>query len=309
MKTKIFLVCIISIITLKSFGQVNGQIVTTEQVKFVAYERVDRISDYCTRQEYEAALNDKNISYERITYFSDSLKVIAFCISPVNRSGKKLPVVIFNRGSYVRNDIAYVHASLFKTLVDYGFAVVAPALRGSEGGEGRDENGGRDVNDLMNILPLLDQLKFIDVSNIFMYGESRGGYMTYLAAKRGFPMRAAATVGALTDMELFVRQNSWMEAICNQIWADFKVNRKQIFEDRSVVHWADKINVPVLILNGNKDPLVKPIHSLNLATKFQELEKNYQLIVVEGGDHILSGSAAELRNESIINWFKKYYKK
>jgi len=46
----------------------------------------------------------------------------------------------------------------------------------------------------MNIIPLVKSLGFIDMNNLFMYGESRGGMMTYQAIKRDFPVNAAAVL-------------------------------------------------------------------------------------------------------------------
>ena len=90
----------------------------------------------------------------------------------------KYPVVIFNRGSYIRNDICFVHAPLFKMMVKNGFIVIAPALRGSEGGEGKDELGGSELADIMNIQEVLKEIEIADLENVFMLGESRGGMMT-----------------------------------------------------------------------------------------------------------------------------------
>ncbi len=60
-------------------------------------------------------------------------------------------------------------------------------------------------------------------------------------------------------------------------------------------------------MNGGNDPQVKAEHSLYLAEKLQALGKSYQLIIFEGGNHILSGGLTEERDRQIINWFKKHF--
>jgi dipeptidyl aminopeptidase/acylaminoacyl peptidase len=185
-------------------GQVNGEIISRSKVDFPRYEDSPSIEMYYDKDTYEKAIADHAIKIEKIWYYSDRLKVIAYLSAPANYEQNKYPVIIFNRGSTVRNDISYVHAPLFKKLTQAGFIVVAPALRESEGGEGKDQVGGDDLNDIINILPLLHNLGIADTSNLFMLGESRGGIMTYLAIKKEFPLRAAATVGAITDMSLFI---------------------------------------------------------------------------------------------------------
>ena len=70
--------------------------------------------------------------------------------------------------------------------------------RGSEGAPGRDEMGGADLADLMNIRAVIASLPYADATNTFLYGESRGGMMVLQALRDGFEARAAATVGAFT---------------------------------------------------------------------------------------------------------------
>ncbi len=154
---------------------------------------------------YAAAVADNTVKIEKLTYYSDGLKVVAYLSSPASILNKKFPVIIFNRGSGVRNDIYYVHAPLFKKLVHEGFIVLAPALRESEGGEGKDQVGGDDLYDIFNALPLLGSLGIADTTKICMLGESRGGIMTYLAIKNKFPMKAAAVIGGITDLSQFIR--------------------------------------------------------------------------------------------------------
>jgi len=51
------------------------------------------------------------------------------------------------------------------------------------GGEGKEEHGGKDLNDVFNLIPLLSHLPNANTLRIGLYGESRGGMMTYLALK------------------------------------------------------------------------------------------------------------------------------
>jgi dipeptidyl aminopeptidase/acylaminoacyl peptidase len=59
-------------------------------------------------------------------------------------------------------------------------------------------------------------------------------------------------------------------------------------------------------MNGADDPQVKPYHALKLALRLSELKKTYQLKIVDGGNHILSGAATDDTDQEIIEWFKKY---
>jgi dipeptidyl aminopeptidase/acylaminoacyl peptidase len=287
-------------------AQSNGHIISTSKVQFPSYESVKGIDFYYSKPVYEKAILNPKLKIEKIYYISEGLKVAAYLARPQEINNQKLPIIIFNRGSVIRNDIAYVHAPLFEKFVDSVFLVLAPALRQSEGSEGQDEVGGKDVNDIMNTVPLLSSLPYADTSRIYMYGESRGGMMTLQAIRENFPLKAAAIVGAFTDLALFIKDTPGMESVSKQIWSDYQENKEKILKRRSAIHWAEKINTPLLIMNGNKDPQVKPQHSFYLAEKLQTLGKKYQLIIYEGGNHILSGMLTEERDRQIISWFKRH---
>jgi dipeptidyl aminopeptidase/acylaminoacyl peptidase len=297
---------LLSIFSFSSFSQENGDIIHRGPVIFPGYSTVKDISWYYPESQYQSAITDKKITYEKITYSSDSLNVIAYLTTPSHPEKGKYPVVIFNRGSYVRNDIAFVHAPLFRMLVQNGFIVIAPALRGSEGGEGKDELGGRELADIMHIESVLNKIALADQKNVFMLGESRGGIMTFQAIRNGYPMRAAATVGAITDLLAYVEEQKWEEKTLTSFWGDFSLNKKRILENRSVLSWYDDIDVPILLLHGGKDPQVKPDHALLLAQKFSTAGKTFQLVIFSDGNHILSGADTDERDRQIVNWFKKH---
>jgi dipeptidyl aminopeptidase/acylaminoacyl peptidase len=295
--------------TLKVAGQANGDIYLREPVSFPGYSTVKNISWYYPEDQYTAAISDKEIRFEKLTYFSEGLKVIAYLTMPSTLKKDKYPVVIFNRGSYIRNDIAFVHAPLFRMLVQKGFIVIAPALRQSEGGEGKDQMGGNELSDIMNLQALLKKINNADCENVFMLGESRGGIMTYQAIRNQYPLRAAATIGAITDLAKYVEEQNWEEKTLTAFWSDYNTHKKEILEHRSVLDWHDEINVPVLIMHGAKDPQVKPDHALELAQRFSASAKAFQLIIFSDGNHILSGADTEERDRQVVQWFKKYLMK
>ena len=67
-------------------------------------------------------------------------------------------------------------------------------------GEGHEEFGGADVHDVLNLIPLAKSLGYVDMSNVFMFGESRGGMMAYLTLTNNIPVNAVATIGGLVDL-------------------------------------------------------------------------------------------------------------
>jgi len=63
-------------------------------------------------------------------------------------------VIVYNRGSFTRpSGFAGEMLVMANRYGQAGFIVVAPHYRGSNGWLGRDEMGGADLADLMNIAP------------------------------------------------------------------------------------------------------------------------------------------------------------
>ena len=267
------------------------------------YESIKGIERYATAGEYAAAKADKKFRFEKIEYQSDGLRVYAYVYAPA-KPAKSMPAIIYNRGSFVRDEFAGELLAQFHRLALAGFVVIAPMYRQSGGGEGRDEMGGADVDDLMNILSVVRSLKYVDESRLFMYGESRGGMMTFQAIRDGFPIRAAATFGAFTDLTPMVEANPKVVA---QLWPDYATKGEAIRMRRSAILWPEKINVPLLIMHGGADTGLSPSHSLALASKLQELGKTYQLIIRAGAGHVMSEWRVE-RDAAAIEWFRKFSK-
>jgi len=277
--------------------------IPTSSVVLPAYEKVPFASDYASRAAYREAVADPRFVMERISYRSDGLEVYAYVYRPV-RTGKKLPVIIFNRGSWTWPGFAGELVTMARRLASKGYVVVAPMYRGSGGAAGRDELGGDDLHDLFNLLPVLGKIPSADSSRLYLYGESRGGMMVYEALRDGFPARAAAVVGAFTSLEGMLQNPQWLAA-GRSIWPDLETNRAAIAQRRSAVLWADRITRPVLIIHGAKDPQVPVAQSLDLAHKLTALDKPYQLLVVEGQGHTISGRLAE-RDAWVLDWFARH---
>ena len=258
------------------------------------------VERYATEAEYEAARGDAKFEMERVTYRSDDLAVVAYVYAPVEPTKDEVPAVVYNRGSYIRNDLGYAHLAFFHALGRAGFYVIAPAYRGSEGGEGSDEMGGADLNDLMAVVDVLEEIGGLDMQNLFLFGESRGGMMVLQAIRDGFPARAAATVGAFTDLEEQTQPPH--DEVARTIWPDFDTQRAQIIERRSAVRWAQRITVPLLLIHGGADEAVAPSQTTRLAA---QLPNEHEVVIFPGDDHRVSNHTEE-RNDRVIEWFQSH---
>jgi len=259
-----------------------------------------------SREDYAAARADGTLSVEQFTYVSDGLTVGAYLFRARGTPPRPLPVIVFNRGSFVRpKGFAGEMLVMARRYVQAGYIVVAPHYRGSNGWAGKDELGGADLHDLMNIVPELKKIPGADTSHVYLSGESRGGAMVYMALRDGFPARAAAVWGAFTDLEPLSAPGAPLEKMALYVWPELATRREEIVRSRSAVYWAEKINTPVLIMHGGADEDMPVSQSQRLDAELTRLGKPHDLIVFEGQQHVIGGRGAE-RDAAAIAWFRKY---
>jgi dipeptidyl aminopeptidase/acylaminoacyl peptidase len=271
------------------------------------YDAIKGIQKYATKEEYDAARADARFQLTKVPYRSGELEVFAYVYAPVDAKAK-LPVIVYNRGSWTWKEFGGELLTTFNRLGNAGFLVVAPMLRGSGGAAGADELGGADLEDLLNAKALLASLPNADTNNVFLYGESRGGMMTYQAIRDRFPARAAAVFGGFTDMGALVAAQPKFLQAAKMIFPDYAANADAIHRRRSVLAWAEKLDVPILIMHGGADTDVPPAQSLALAQKLAELGKRYELVIRNGANHVLTQWRVE-RDAHAIEWFRRHMAK
>ena len=246
-------------------------------------------------------------AYYAITYWSDGLRVAGFLGFPMGDG--PYPAIIHNRGGY--DGVGALTGIELVTYVEAGYVAVASQYRGNGGGEGHEDFGGNDVDDVRNLIPLLKAMPIVDPDRIGMFGGSRGGMMTFIALKRQTlggtnNIKVAVTVGGLADLFAWDRERGG--SLTNVLWLPLigttPAQNPQPFEDRSAVYWPDLINVPILLLYGEADTEISPDESRHLAELLLAAGKSVETVGYPGGDHPLSnynGGAPDA-----LAWFGLY---
>lgn len=163
---------------------------------------------------------------------------------------------------------------------------------------------------MMNLLLAVRSIKCVDPERLFIMGGSRGGTMTYLALKKGAPVRAAAVVAGISDLEAFGRY--WPEFVIGddtydgwaKVWPDYVHRAAEHYRERSAVQWADKITAPILILHSREDRLVPVDQALRMAAALQAAGRTYSLHVYANDGHSLPLNRSD-RNRQILEWFRQ----
>lgn len=271
----------------------DGKII--EIKKFILPDSV--VSFLKSRNETLLRKLQDSVDFYRITYLSDGLKVTGYIAEP--RFGTRYPCIISNRGG--NRDFGQWDPLWFAIvggrMASWGYVVVASQYRGNDGGEGMEEFGGKDVNDVLNLIPVLEFLPKADTSRIGMEGASRGGMMTYISLKRTCRLKAAVVTAGVADLVKGISQRPEMEKfVYAELIPDYSNRKTEELKNRSALYWADKMckTTPLLIMQGSSDWRVDPTQSLELVQKLYEFKVPVRFILFEGADHFIS----EFRNET-----------
>ncbi len=199
---------------------------------------------------------------------------------------------------------------IYGQLASWGYCVFASQYRGNDGGEGQDEFGGDDVKDVLNLIPLADEIPQANKNIWGIEGWSRGGMMTYLALTRTSIFKAAIVLGGVANLRCNADESKFMRRLYEHTIGKYGEDKFKIrCESRSIVNFPEKLSkdTPLLIIHGNSDERVLPHDSLDLSYKLVDLKIPFRLVMLEGGDHFLKSHRKEV-DEMRKNWFKKYLK-
>lgn len=247
-----------------------------------------------------------SLNFYAITYLSDTLKVNGFLIEPKN--GNKLPVLIFNRGGN-REFGALTIGLLIEwaaPIAKEGYLILASQYRGNSGSEGKDEFGGRDVNDVLNLIPVIDKLPGADPARIGVYGWSRGGMMSYMALTRTNRIKAAIIGGAPTDLLTELERRPEMEKVYAELIPGYSTNKIGELKKRSAIYWTDKLcrTSSYLILHGKSDWRVDYSQAENMVEKLKFENIQVESVFYDNADHGIYEYRTE-KNAKIISWLKQ----
>jgi len=247
------------------------------------------------------------VDFFSIIYLSSGLKINGYLATP-KKSGK-YPCVIFNRGGNrdfgAINDMSLVR--FLGEMASWGYVAVGSQYRGNMGGEGQEEFGGNEVNDIINLIPLLSNLDNADTSRIGMYGWSRGGMMTYLALTKTCRIKAAVVGSGMTNGFITTSKRPEMDSVFAALAPGYSLNRDSVLKTRSAVYFADKIcnTTPLLLLTGSADWRVTPDEQLEMVNKLYALKQPLRFELFEGGQHSLIEYLDEV-NHAAKSFLDKY---
>ena len=324
MKNVSTLIKFIFILIIKnSFAQTNQksfQVIGKITIETPHEKQTDFYKWYYNPKFYEKARNTKTFECLQIQYKCDTAFIEAWLYKPLKTSSKKLPIIIYNRGGMGNfGNLEETNLVDFYKMAEKGYVVIASKTRFAGKNGKYDQHGGIDVDDIVNLKTIYENLTYVDTSNVFMYGFSRGGQNTYQASLKMKLNAMVVTAGTSDWLNRINERKEFVEGWTDEdssmnylgfakVFPNWKTDSIQILKNRSAIYWADKINTPVLILHSRQDPKVPCTDGLKMAVKLQEYNKEYAMIIYDEPSHSLPFSQFD-SFEQMFAWFDKHKKK
>lgn len=183
-----------------------------------------------------------------------------------------------------------------------GFALVDVNYRGSTGfGRAyRDALKGNwgvvDVEDVVATVKSLAAEHRIDSTRVAIKGGSAGGYTTLQALVTTDVFAAGLSRYGIGDLEALVHHTHKAESRYPFSLVGPWPEAKALYEERSPVHHLDRLDTPMLILQGMEDKVVPPEQAFQMAEAVRKAGKPLALITFDDEGHGFRTMAARRKS-------------
>lgn len=142
-----------------------------------------------------------------------------------------------------------------------------------------------DVMDCINAARYLIEQGLADAKRVAIRGGSAGGYTTLRALTWQDFFAAGANYFGLAELEAFVDDTHKFEARYLDTLVGPYPERKDLYYERSPVNFVDKLNVPVIVLQGLEDKIVPPSQSEIIVEALKKKGLPHAYLAFEGEQH------------------------
>ena len=256
---------------------------------------LDHFSDSLPKLPVEALSAVKAITYKA----RDGLQIPGYLTVPKDNDAAKLPTVILPHGGpQARDDKRFWFLTQF--LASRGYAVLQPNFRGSSG-YGRDfadagvkEWGGKMQDDVTDGARWLINEGIADPERLCIVGWSYGGYSAAMGAVKTPDLyKCAASINGVLNLVRHIEDDK--EYIGGRAWTRHMGLDGENSKAVSPYDQAERINIPLLIIQSSDDSRVHKNQGLGMANKLKDLGKPVEYIEIEFGGHSMTTDHARLQ--------------
>ncbi len=242
---------------------------------------------------FHGGVPSTNLVKPSIDYYEsfDGLKIQVVLYRPMG--GDKHPVVIYlHDGPKGQSRVEY--SPLIQYLLYNGIGVAKPNFRGSSG-FGKSfrslvigDLGGGELKDVEYLMKYLENLSWVDIDKLGVFGIGLGGFLT-LACITRLPSywRVAVDWFGFSDLVSFVES---APTYCRSYWeklvgdVDDPAIRK-FLEERSPINYISNVRSPLLLIHGGSDIEFVREKSELFIDKLREAGVEVEYIVYEDEGH------------------------
>ena len=142
-----------------------------------------------------------------------------------------------------------------------------------------------DVDDCAHGAEYLAKRKEVDGKRLAIRGGSAGGYTTLCALTFRDVFKAGASHFGISDLEVFDKETHKFESRYNLTLIGPYPERRDLYRERSPIHFIDRISSPVILFQGLEDKIVPPIQAELIVKALRSKGMPVAYIPFEGEQH------------------------
>jgi len=205
--------------------------------------------------------------------------------------GELPPLIVMSHGGPTGNATGIFNIEM-QFWTSRGFAVVDVNYGGSTGyGRAYRERlngqwGVVDLQDCLNAARYLVERGEADGERLLVTGGSAGGYTTICALTFTDAFAAGASYFGLADLEQFGDGDTHkFELRYEHTLVGPYPDARELYRERSPIHYVDRISTPMLVLQGADDEVVPPAQAELIVSALRERRVPYAYLLFEGEGH------------------------
>lgn len=223
------------------------------------------------------------------------LTAYAFFYAPKNRGyvappGELPPLLVRSHGGPTSATTSTLNLGT-QFWTSRGIAVLDVNYGGSTGygREYRQRLNGQwgvvDLDDCVNGAKYLVERGVVDGNRLMITGGSAGGYTTLCALTFRDTFKAGASYFGLSDLEADLLETHKFESRYSDRMVGPYPERRDLYRERSPVHFTDRISCPVIFFQGLEDKIVLPNQSEMMVEALRKKGLPVAYIAYEGEGH------------------------
>ena len=181
-----------------------------------------------------------------------------------------------------------------------GYVALALSLRGWLGSEGENDQGLRQPLDVLAAIDWLAKRPMVDAHRIGLVGASMGGQVALLTAAHKPPVRAVASYFAPTDLARWREANPFIRDYLDDLCGP------EGLPVRSPILRVAQIDVPVLLIHGDRDENVPVQQTLAMAESLKGHGKDVETLILAGASHYFTEQEYGIALRKLFEFLRRH---